>query len=438
MTLVAQPRVEAPAIAVDTTAATVGGIPAADLMTRHGSPLFAYDFDVASARVAALRSVLPPSVDVAYAVKANPSLALLAQFGRDGLGADVASGGELAAVLRAGIPASRIVFTGPGKTDAELVAALKAGIRAITVESLEEVERLIELAASRHAPHPQGVLLRRATNGSDEPTPILGAGGVDKFGLTDDELDEAAARLVAGDVSAALRLDGIHAFGASNVRDADVLADHIEQTVAFSLAHARRHGYRLRLVDVGGGLGIPYADGDAPLDLDRFGARLAPVAEGWAREPALSTTRVLIEPGRFLSGPIGAYLTRIIATKRRHGTTVVIIDGGIHHLLRPVLLGQPNRIRLLGGNDRPLATVTITGPLCTGIDVLSSGTTLPEPRVGDLLAIIDTGAYGFSESMPMFLSHPQPAEVAVRGGQDRLIRPRVEPSDLLERQRLPW
>src|SRR5204862_4115621 len=156
--------------------------------------------------------------------------------------------------------------------------------------------------------------------------------------------------------------------------------------------------------------------------------------------------RVLLEPGRFLVGPSGAYLARVVDRKTVDGRSVVILDGGIHHLLRPVLVGQPHRIRMLGGPGSAPADnggtsrsggVSICGPLCSGLDVLAPDLTIRAPRTGDLVAVLDVGAYGFTESMPLFLSHPVPAEVAIRNGHASLLRPRMEPESWLDAQLSP-
>ena len=148
--------------------------------------------------------------------------------------------------------------------------------------------------------------------------------------------------------------------------------------------------------------------------------------------------RLLLEPGRFLVGPAGAYVARVVDRKTVDGSTVVILDGGIHHVLRPALVGQEHRVgpsagRAARGPPRP---VTVAGPLCSGLDVFSQHAIMAPPDVGDLVAVLDVGAYGFTESMPLFLSHPIPAEVAIRGGRAALIRPRQEPGEWLDRQLL--
>jgi diaminopimelate decarboxylase len=194
-------------------------------------------------------------------------------------------------------------------------------------------------------------------------------------------------------------------------------------------ALARRHGLRVRVLDAGGGLGIPYADGEDPLDLGVLREGFASELATWPLRQGLASARLLLEPGRYLVGPAGTFLTRVVRTKPRAGRTIAVVDGGIHHLLRPALLASPQRVTPVGeAASRPEEdTVDVVGPLCTGLDVLASGVPLVRPVAGDLLAVRDSGAYGFTESMPFFLSHPIPAEVCVRGARVVAARPRSAP-----------
>lgn len=420
-------------------AGRLAGLTPDELADRFGTPLYVYDLDVIDGQVAALQAVLPPVADLAYAVKANPALAVVAHLGRLGLGADVASGGELETVRRAGISPDRVVMTGPGKRDDELRAAVAAEIRAVTVESPGELARLEAIAAASGRRQP--VLLRAAVSEGDrlERVRLVGDDGAGKFGMDPADLVTSARR--AAD-SAHLELLGLHAFGASNVLDAGGLVGHVAATVRMACRLARATGIALRLVDAGGGLGIPYEPHQESLDLVRLGAGLAEITAGWANDPILSDARLLLEPGRFLVGPAGAYMARVVDRKTVEGSIVVILDGGVHHVLRPALVGQEHRIRSLSaraetaGNGR-VVPVTVAGPLCSGLDVFSQAAVMSPPEVGELIAILDVGAYGFTESMPLFLSHPIPAEVAVRGGRAALIRPRVEPRRWLDDQIAP-
>jgi len=420
-------------------AGRLGGFSADELAERFGTPLYVYDFDVVDRQVAALRSVLPPVVEIAYAVKANPGLAIVTHLGRLGLGADVASGGELETVTRAGVTADRVVMTGPGKRDDELRAAVTAGVRAVTVESPGELARLEAIAATVGRRQP--IMLRAAVSADRrlERVRLVGDEGAGKFGMDAADLAEAARRATA---SRHLELLGLHAFGASNVLDAGDLVEHVEVTVATASRMARSVGLTLRLVDAGGGLGIPYEADEESLDLVRLGTGLRQITASWASDSVLRDARLLLEPGRFLVGPAGAYLARVVDRKTVDGSIVVILDGGVHHVLRPALVGQEHRIRALGAraggatNGR-LQPVTVAGPLCSGLDVFSQAAVMNPPEVGDLVAVLDVGAYGFTESMPLFLSHPIPAEVALRDGRAACIRRRVEPARWLDDQVVP-
>jgi diaminopimelate decarboxylase len=409
----------------------IAGQDPAALLAAHGSPLYVYDLDVVRRRVAHLRAALPERAEVAFAVKANPARLVLEALAAAGVGADVASGGELAAVVRAGFDPTAVCFTGPGKTDLEIETALRTRIRALTIESIDELEAVIARASL--AQPGQGLLLRLATDGGAEERAIIGAAGTAKFGLTDDEADEALAMLRrAGAVGPGgrFRVLGFHAFGASNVVEAATLVAALSELAARAESLAADHGLDVRLLDMGGGLGIAYEVGGPELDIAALGNGIATELRTWAGRPGLRETRVLLEPGRWLVGPAGAYLARVVRTKLRDGRTIAITDGGIHHLARPALVGQQQRVVAVGSaaGGRELATADVVGPLCTGLDVLATGVELPSVASGDIVAVLHAGAYGFTESMPYFLSHPIPAEVGIDGTSVRVSRERLEPA----------
>ena len=317
-------------------------------------------------------------------------------------------------------------MTGPGKRDDELAAAVTACIGVVTVESLGELGRLDVIAARLRRRQPILLRLAVADDAKLERVRLIG-GAAGKFGMPLPVLREAAGIAAA---SPNLELLGVHAFGASNLLDANRLADHVAELVAVAEEVAAEAGVPLRLVDAGGGLGIPYADGEQPLDLALLGTRLEELRGRWDRDPALREMEVLLEPGRFLVGPAGAYVARVVDVKGTDKAPVAILDGGINHLVRPALVRQEHRLAVLApdADSRDRVPTTVAGPLCTGLDVFTLHAKLPRPRVGDLIAVLDAGAYGFTESMPFFLSHPTAAEIAVRGGHACLIRPRCRPA----------
>lgn len=419
----------------------LGGHDPAELAARFGTPYFAYDLDVVAHQLEALRVAVPATLDVAYAVKANPNLAILRHLAGLGAGADVASGGELRHALRAGFAPGRVLLTGPGKRDEELAAAVEAGIAAVTVELPGELRRLAAIA--EHRARRQPILLRVAVShpASHERGRLLGDEASGKFGMDVDDLRSAARTAAA---SPWLEPLGVHAFGASNVLDAAALADHVDTTVRLACEVATMAGFPLRLVDAGGGLGIPYGPDEPELDLALLGTRLAATLGRLRADPATRETRLVLEPGRFLVATAGAYVARVVDRKTLGGRQLAIVDGGIHHVLRPVLVGQENRVRLLAsGPDVPgdptlpdlrPQPVTVAGPLCTGLDVFAQSAVMRPPEPGDLIAVLDVGAYGATESMSFFLSHALPAEIALRGGAAWAARPRIEPETWLDWQ----
>jgi diaminopimelate decarboxylase len=399
---------------------------------RFGTPFYLYDFDRLEARAMALRAALPARFELLYAVKANPSLAVVRLFAELGLGADVASRGEVLLARMAGVPGPRLLMTGPAKSDADLAAALAAGVGAINAEGTGELDRLEALAQRQGA----SVAVQLRVNPrwrSAEVVPILTGPGARKFGLAP---RAAAALLGQQERWPHLHLGGIQVFNASNVLDARRYVAHLGRIVDLALRFHER-GLPLSLLDFGGGLGVPYGPGEEALDLGLLARGLARLARRADRHPALRGTRLVIEPGRFLVAEAGVYVTRVVEVKSEGPGLLVLVDGGIHHLARPALVGVANPLRRVG--PQPAArprTALVAGPLCTSLDVLAE-VRLPPPRPGDLLVFENAGAYGYTESMPLFLSHPWPAEIGRRG--DRLVALRRAPTveELLGSQRAP-
>ena len=431
----------------------LAGLDPTHLAARFHTPLYVYDLDAVAERARILRAALPTRFDIAYAVKANPSLAVIARLAAEGIGADVSSEGELEAARRAGVAHESVVVTGPGKSDALIGSAVSPGVRAVVVESPLQLDRVEEAARTIgvRAPvllrlaHPdEGELVEghHAESSGNQPDAAQTA-----FGMSWEDALACAQRAAR---SPHLDLLGVHAFAVSATLDPEALAGRVRVLVEAGRRLARQTGFSLRLVDAGGGLGIPYADGQQPLDLSALAARFADLASRWAADPDLDAVRVLLEPGRFLVGPAGAYLARVVDTRWLDGRCIAVLDGGINHLLAPTLVGRSHRLRLVGSGSAtsaPLAAespaarrtipVVFTGPLCTTLDVVGRREAFPEPRLGDLLVALDAGAYGFTESMPWFLSHRGPAEVGISAGRAELIRPRLDPLDVLNAQRLP-
>ncbi|MEO8056592.1 MAG: hypothetical protein ABI768_15635 [Acidobacteriota bacterium] len=404
--------------------------------------MYLYDFDVIEARVLALRRALGPRFTLAYAVKANPSLGVLHFLGKFGLSSDVASKGELAAALRAGVPPSEILSTGPAKSDADLEALVRARVSIVHAEGEWELAQLEKIAKRARRRVSVGLRLNPPWGIAEKRT-IIGGPGAKKFGF---DIRSAEKILRVKEKFPHLDICGFQVFNASNVLNAALLVENTRNVLNLSLSLSKKYSVPLRSVDFGGGLGVPYADGERPLDLGFLRRGLRRVAREARASGLLDSTRLVFEPGRFLVAEAGTYVTRVLGTKRTLGVEYVLVDGGVHHFLRPVLLGTPHKVRLIpeeatngtSPSSPSKKSFVLSGPLCTSLDVLHPAAWLPMPQRGDLLVFENAGAYGYTESMPLFLSHEWPAEVGVRKGRLALLRRPPRVAELQARQRTPF
>lgn len=369
-----------------------------DLATRHGTPCFVYDGATAARQFTTLRAALPARVRLAYAVKANPHPDLLLCFSRLGASFDCASIGELERVALMGAAGDRVFFAGPGKSDAELRRSLALGVR-VQAEGWEDLERLDRLAGTDVA-----VNLRvHPLAGAEEESPILGGVGPSAFGVDEEQVPEILERARS---LRHVRIRGLHVFAASNQRDAaKLLATH---AMVFEMACRIRHehGVEMEQIDLGGGLGVPYSSDHPSLDVSALGRGLADLLANheWF------TGEAILEPGRFLVAGCGVYLVRVVRVKESRGRRFAILEGGINHLLRPLLTGEAFPVKVVGRSENGSRFV-LAGPLCTSLDRLGEADLPSDLSAGDLLAFGMTGAYGRAEAMSDFLSHPPAPEI---------------------------
>lgn len=390
----------------------VGGIPVDRLAERVGAtPFFAYDRQLVTERVAAVRAALPDEIHLSYAVKANPMPALVQHLSRLVDGLDVASAGELRHALDTTVPADRISFAGPGKTGAELTQAVAAGVT-VELESATELARLREVG-ERLGLRPRAALRVNpdfAVRGSG----MRLGGGPQQFGIDAERIPELLAALAEADVE----FVGFHVFAGSQNLHAESICEAQTRTVELVSRLADAAPSPVRYLNLGGGFGIPYSGRDEPLDLTAVGEHLAKLVDGMIR-PRLPQARVVVELGRYLVGEAGVYVTRVVDRKESRGTTFLVVDGGLHHQLaasgnfgQKIRRNYPLAVANRPDVDDP-ETVTVVGCLCTPLDLLGDKVSLPPAEVGDLIAIFQAGAYGLTASPTAFLGHPPPAEVLV-------------------------
>jgi diaminopimelate decarboxylase len=413
----------------------VGGRGMCDLADRHGTPLFVYDQRALAAQWQSLREALPEAFEIYYSVKANPNQTILQYFLERGCGLEIASSGELCQALAAGCPPERIVFAGPGKSEAELAEALDCEIGEIHVESSLEAQRIASLAGRNG--RKARIALRVNPSGDIEGGGMRMGGRPTPFGIDEDQLDEVVDEIGR---QPWLEIVGVHLYVGTQILDAELLLVQYRAALEIARRLASRLDGPLKTIDFGGGLGVPYFAHERSLDLDRLRHGLADLVGEVESDPALRAARLIVEPGRYLVAPAGIYVARVVDVKVSRGKKFIITDGGMHHhLAASGNLGQTIKrnfpVAVVNNLDcAARETVDVVGPLCTPLDVLARAIALPPVEVGDLIGVFQSGAYARSASPLGFLSRQAPPEVLIEGGQDRVIRRRGSDDDYLADQ----
>jgi diaminopimelate decarboxylase len=389
----------------------VGGMPLTQLAARIGqTPFYAYERRLLDQKMALLRGALPPAIELHYAVKANPMPAVVQHMAGLVDGLDVASLGELRVALDSGTNPSRISFAGPGKRPVELTAAIAAGIT-VNLESPGELETLARLGQAQGR-QPQ-VAVRINPDFELKTSGMKMGGGPKPFGVDAEQVPALLRRIGA----LGLDFQGFHIFtGSQNLR-AEAIVEAHDRSFELALRLAAEAPGPLRLLNIGGGFGIPYFPGDTPLDLTPIAANL----ERWLPvvKARLPQAQVVLELGRYLVGEAGIYVAEVVDRKVSRGHTFLITDGGLHHHLAasgnfgqvirknyPVVVGN----RVLGAERE---TVSVVGPLCTPLDILADRMELAKADIGDLIVVFQSGAYGLTASPTAFLGHPPCVEILV-------------------------
>ncbi|MDR1042099.1 MAG: diaminopimelate decarboxylase [Deltaproteobacteria bacterium] len=396
------------------------GVPISEIAREAGTPLFVYSAGAFSARLSDIRDAFGPApVKVCYSVKAASNLALLKIVADLGMGADIVSGGELYRALKAGIPASGIVFSGVGKTADEMREALDAGIMMFNLESEGEMELLARVAADRGAVAP--VSFRVNPDVDPHTHPYIATGLKEsKFGIPWGEAPGLAARALS---IPSLKLVGLDCHIGSQLVTAGPFSDAV-RVLAGLVSELRAAGADIRYLDIGGGLGITYRD-ESPPSPAEYAAAVARALEG------TGGLTLVLEPGRSVVGNACVLVSRVLYLKRTPAKSFVVVDAAMNDLVRPSLYGAYHELRpvLTPAPGTPEAQVSVVGPVCESGDFLARDRELPPLSPGDLVAVFGAGAYGFSMSSN-YNSRPRAAEILVSGGSWRQVRVRESYCDL--------
>ena len=372
-----------------------------------------------------------------YSVKANSNLKILKTLREAGAGFDIVSGGELARVRKVGADPDRIVFSGVGKTAAEVDAGLEAGILMFNVESAGELE-LIESRSGLRTPRrggrarkPAGISVRINPDVAAETHPYISTGQtIHKFGVPKEDAIELYRRAAA---SPYLKVRGVACHIGSQILAVEPFLKALDEILGVA-ERLRAHGVEVEFLDIGGGFGIRYAD-EQPLDVERLTSEIESRLRG-------TPYRLVLEPGRSVVGDAGILVTRVLYVKRNPAKNFIVTDAGMNDLMRPALYGSYHEIVPVepGQAEKPEAghpprreeklRADVVGPLCETGDFLARDREIGQVRAGDLLAILTAGAYGYALASN-YNSRPRPAEVLVHGAVTELIRRRESAEDLM-------
>lgn len=379
------------------------------------TPVYAYDTECINERFRQLDQLFGSHFDVSYAVKANPNVALLRTMLPHIATFDVSSLAELERALAAGCPVERITFSGPGKRTTEIRSAVSLDIGELVLESLVEANTANEAALNLGCV--QNVLLRINPLKVPRHFGVNMAGKGSQFGVDEECMEEAINAIMA---LPGLNLIGFHLYSGTNSLSHEAIRENFEIFIDIFRRATACAGIAPQKLVFGSGFGLPYIEGDQPLDVEALSAQVRPLIEALKAEANFSRAVCVLEMGRWIVGPAGWLLTSVIAAKESRGVSLRICDAGFNnHLAACGMMGSVIRrnwrFANLSNPDGVIGQYTLVGPLCTTIDILASNLELSETNTGDVLSIEFSGAYGLTASPTRFISHPEPREVLIEG-----------------------
>lgn len=396
----------------------IGGVDCVSLAEEYGTPLYVTDLDRITGNVRRFFSALAayyPDVQILFAAKANGNLAVIRTLAAEGAGADVFSPGELELALRAGMKPERLLFNGSSKSRADLALAVEMGVR-VSVDCLDELHQLDAIAGEAGK---TAEIAFRVNPALEVPThPKIATGlATSKFGIPAQEITAAYREALACEH---IEPVGIHCHIGSQILEVEPFARAAEVMVRVA-KEVTDLGVHLEFLDIGGGLGIPYHhDTDPAPTPDDYAAAVMPVFLEGIRECGIDPA-LWVEPGRWLVGDSSVLLTRVNSVKKAH-KTFVNVDAGFNLLIRPAMYDAYHEVLVADRAGVPAdGTYTVAGPICETGDIIAHDRALPAPKAGDVIAVLDAGAYGYAMSS-QYNSRPRCAEVAVKNGKHALMR----------------
>ncbi len=399
-------------------------VPLAQIAAAVGTPFYCYSTATLERHFKVFAEAMPKGTLVAYAVKANGSLAVIKTLAKLGAGADIVSGGELKKVLTAGVPAAKIMFSGVGKTRAEMAAGLDAGIFQFNVEGEEELDALSEVARSKGAV--AAVALRVNPDVDAKTHAKISTGKAEnKFGVAWGRAKAAYAH--------AARLPGIKVVGVdvhigSQITDLAPFRQAFAKVVGL-VKELRADGHQITRLDLGGGLGVPYEEGMAPPLPESYGAVVREAVAGL-------DVQLIVEPGRLITANAGVLVSQVLYVKRGEAKEFLILDAGMNDLMRPALYDAWHDIVPVRHSSAQRKVYDVVGPVCESTDLFARDREIPAVSAGDLVAILSAGAYG-AVLGSSYNARGLAPEVLVKGSQFAVTRRRQTVDDMISQERWP-
>jgi len=412
-----------------------GGVDTVDVARKFGTPIFLIDAEAIERNWREVHDVMVKhheATQICYAYKANTHFAVCKLLSNLGAGAEVASGGELYAALKIGVPANRIVFDGPNKSPTELRTAINAGVM-INADSLTEIRRVQLTAKDLGMRARIGIRVNPDIRVETHPH-LSTAMREHKFGLSKEAVLEACAYASQQDM---VELVGLHIHLGSQIHDVNPFDEAFQALLQLASELLEKFDVRIQTFDLGGGLGIAYTENEVEPSLDQFAEMLASRLEEKMGKRA-SEINLVLELGRRLVANAGILLTEVGVVKRTPATNWALVDSGMNHLIRPALYGAYHRIEVANktNSSNLRETYSIGGPCCESDDVLGRDRELPQLEEGDILAVKDVGAYGFTMSSN-YNSYPRPLVLLAKNGEVHVIRERESYDDVFRLEKIP-
>jgi len=390
----------------------IGGIAISEIVNEHATPLYIYDKEILKWRHRILRDALPKDLRIYYAVKANPNKEIIRELASLYDGLDIASKGEMVKAIEAGVAPDKMSFAGPGKSIDELYFAIEKGIATISVECEREIDHI--KAICRDLQKETKILIRVNPDFELSRSGMKMGGGPKQFGIDSERVPETIRKLQGDEW---IKFEGIHIFAGSQNLQAQAILEAFSKIFDYCQNLSAAIDVPLKTVNLGGGFGIPYFAHDSELDVETVGKGLQKLLDDY-RDHFIGT-QFRIELGRYIVGECGLYVAKILYRKVSRGQVFLILDGGLHHHLAASgnfgqsVVRRPFPLTVVNRLNNPLEKVNVVGPLCTPLDTFGMQVFMPKADEGDFVAVMTSGAYGFSASPLGFLSHQYPMEVII-------------------------